>query len=75
VVLSRQCGILNILQPYRPPRPVTGIAYSQVVSNNTSEAKHSTSTENMLAQIMQMLKDQNLRLSKIELSIKMTNKL
>jgi hypothetical protein len=24
--LSRQCGIFNIVQPYRPPRSVTGIA-------------------------------------------------
>jgi hypothetical protein len=26
---SRQCGILNISQPYRPPQPVAGIALLQ----------------------------------------------
>jgi hypothetical protein len=46
--------------------------YSQVVSNNVFEDEHTTSMENMLAQIMQMLKDQTLRLNKIESSIKMT---
>jgi hypothetical protein len=29
--LSRQCGILNISQPSRPQRPVTGIALLQFV--------------------------------------------
>jgi hypothetical protein len=43
-----------------------------VVSNNASEAEQAKSMENMLAQIMQMLKDQNLRLNKIESSIKNT---
>jgi hypothetical protein len=29
--LSRQCGILNISQTYRPPLPVTGIAIQEYV--------------------------------------------
>jgi hypothetical protein len=32
--LSSQCGILNISQPYRPPRPVTGIALLHFNNNN-----------------------------------------
>jgi hypothetical protein len=31
--LSRQCGILSITQPYRPPGPVTGIALLYLQDN------------------------------------------
>jgi hypothetical protein len=44
--LSRQCGIFNISQPYRPPRSVTGIAllllllffefFKEVINNNNN---------------------------------------
>jgi hypothetical protein len=43
-----------------------------VLFNNASDVGHITNMENILAQIMQMLKDQNLRLNKVESSIKMT---
>jgi hypothetical protein len=46
--LSRQCRILNISQPYRPPGPVNGIAllyftYSQIkygITSKLNEAEH-----------------------------------
>jgi hypothetical protein len=31
--LSRQCGIFNISQTYRPPWPVTGIALRYFIKN------------------------------------------
>jgi hypothetical protein len=38
--LSRQCGILNISQPYRPPRPVTGIALLFLLLLTDNERKN-----------------------------------
>jgi hypothetical protein len=37
--LSRQCGILNILQPYRPPRSVTEIALLLLYPSRTDWAQ------------------------------------
>jgi hypothetical protein len=46
--LSRQCGILNISQPYKPPRPVPGIAFyfsfRPGLKRPGREADHSLST-------------------------------
>jgi hypothetical protein len=44
--------------------------YSQVVSNSSTETEQSTSTESLLVQILQMLKDQVLRLKKLKKSQK-----
>jgi hypothetical protein len=51
-----------------------GKTYSQVVANNTAEGNQATGIDNMLAQIMQMLKDQNQRLNKIESRLQKTIK-
>jgi hypothetical protein len=69
----RQKKIIRVVPKKEPQTTQTyKKTYSQVISNNSFETEQATSMENMLAQIMQMLKHQNLRLNKIESSIKMT---
>jgi PAX-interacting protein 1 len=46
--------------------------YSQILSDIPNEVEQPTSTESMLVQIMQMLKEQDLRLKKIESKLKIT---
>jgi hypothetical protein len=58
-------------EPKNPQNPRK--AYSRAVSNSSPEIEQSTSTESMLVQVMQMLKDQDLRLKKIESNLKITN--
>jgi hypothetical protein len=58
-------------EPKNPQNPWK--TYSQVVSHSFTETEQSTSTESMLVQIMQMLKDQDLRLKKMESYLKITN--
>jgi hypothetical protein len=58
-------------EPKNPQNPQK--TNSQVVSNSSTETEQSASTESMLVQIMQMLKDQDLRLKKIESDLKITN--
>jgi hypothetical protein len=39
-LLASQCGILNISQPYRPPWPVTGIAFFFYFTQPAAETMH-----------------------------------
>jgi hypothetical protein len=43
--LSKQSGILNFSQPYRPPRPVTGIALPFYTPNRSAAYHRSGTTE------------------------------
>lgn len=54
-----------------PQKP--GKTYSQAITDGSTAAKQLMNTEDTLTQIMQMLNDQNLRLKKIEGSLKVSN--
>jgi hypothetical protein len=51
--LSRQCGILNILQPCRSPGPVTGIALlTFLLTYSTLETDHKPSPSVVAEQLL-----------------------
>jgi hypothetical protein len=58
--LSKQCGILSITQPYRPPRPVTGIALLYFSSFEHTLKQKSSRTSNTVMSRVSVKEKQNL---------------
>jgi hypothetical protein len=55
--LSRQCGILNISQSHRPPRPITGIAFLYFYSLSREASAFSDRTIRKHAVLSMLLMD------------------